>query len=507
MVRARRVFNVQQITKNKLGAVTFPCCGNFLVTMLLAGMLLVSAGCGQTAKPVISPAAGQVYTYFGGPFIVAGSPVGAPSAAAFDHLANQVAVSSTIINVTSGTPVQVPVNTINGSFTSADTGFLAITEYYVTTSTGIPSAQNPPITGAWAVEIPGAGTLANFLSVYTGSTPPKISAAPTAMAQNTACPNFLAPSPFLYVTIPYAGQITDLVDYGVVGISSQGSAVTFSTQPYLVGSIPQTTSTVTGACSQTALGALTSYPLNTYGTTGPRPELISMGSSGFLVSYFNPGPSGGVGAFGGATGVIGVAEPSSALGVSSIISAQYNGFIFSPSNPLKQSNGYDITVLASAFGDYTATSQACSVLEASLAANNGQGGMVPVLPSPNSIYGGEFLTVTSEGSVNDPTGAAGSENCDVVIDLGTQDPNHNGSFPNATVFIGSNFPPFNASNPWTCSSGVCAVSFPAAAIVGQVQGQYVIFVTASALSTPPAQLPNGSGSQVQPVGIYLFQKM
>ena len=263
---------------------------------------------------------------------------------------------------------------------------------------------------------------------------------------------------------------------------------------------------MTGGCSQTVFGALTAYPLNTFGTAGPLPELISIGSAGLLVSNFNP-VLGGLGAFGGGTGVIGVAEPSSALDVNSAISAKYNGFIFSPSNSVKQSNGYDITVLASAFGNHTAGSQTCSTLQASLAANNAQGGKVPVLPSPNSIYGGEFLTVAAAGSVNDPTGASGSENCDVVIDLGTQDPNNNGLFPNATVFIGSNFPPFSVSHPWTCG-GACAVSFPAAAIAGQVQGHYVIFVAANKVSTPPAQLPDGAGNFApQPVGIYLFEKM
>jgi hypothetical protein len=218
---------------------------------------------------------------------------------------------------------------------------------------------------------------------------------------------------------------------------------------------------------------------------------------------------GGLGAFGGGTGVIGVAEPSSQVSVSSVISAHYNGFIFSPSNTVKQAYGYDITVLASAFGNNTATSQACSALQTSLAANNGQGaGTVPVLPSPNSIYGGEFLVASGSGLVNDPTGAQGSEDCDVVIDLGSQDPNNNGFFPNATIFVGSNFPPFSVANPWTCDGGVCAVSFPAAAVVGQVQGSYVIFIRASSVSNPAAQLPDGSGFfQPQPIGIYLFQKM
>jgi hypothetical protein len=40
-----------------------------------------------------------------------------------------------------------------------------------------------------------------------------------------------------------------------------------------------------------------------------------------------------------------------------------------------------------------------------------------------------------------------------------------------------------------------------------VQGKYVIFVVASAVSSPAAQLPNSTGGAIaQPVGIYMFQK-
>ena len=503
MVMARQVLKFRRITTNELGALASSRLENFLLKALLVSLLHFSAGCGETAKPVVSPTAAQVDTYFGGPFNVTGSSV-MQSAAAFDHTANQIAVSGHIISNASGTPVQVPVNIINGTFVSTDTGFLAITETLAPTSGEPPSPQNPAITGAWAVEIPGAGTLANFLSLHTTG---PISAGPTAMAQNTACPNFTAPSPFLFVSVPNAALVTDTADYGVVQISSQGSAVTFAVQPFLVGSNPQLPSTVTGGCSQTLFGAVTAYPLNTFGNSGPLPELISIGSSGLLVSSFDPS-LGGLGAFTAGTGVMGVAAPSAALDVNSVISMKYDGFIFSPSNPVRQSSGYDITVLASAFGNHAAQSQACSTLQASLAANNGQGGKVPVLPSPNSIYGGEFLTVSVAGSVNDPTGASGSENCDVVIDLGAQDATSSGLFPNATVFIGSNFPPFGVSNPWTCGGGVCAVSFPAAAIVAQVQGHYVIFLRATGSSIPPAQLPDGAGNlALQPVGIYLFQKM
>ncbi len=481
-------------------------CDKVLSTMLLglSFAVLGFGGCGQTAKPVTTPSANPVDSYFGGPFSVPGSVL-VRSSSTFDHAANQIGVSGFISKSVNGTATTVPTAVMNGTFVAGDTGFLKITENLAPGSSGVISAQNPPLTGAWAVEIPGAGALANLLNVGGIS----VSAAPIAMAENTVCPDSSPQAPFLYVTVPNASLTSDTADYGSVTISVQGSALNFSAQPFLIGPLQQPSSSVTGGCSITDLGALTAYPLNSFATTSNL-ELISIASSGLLVSNFSSQGSGGssAGAFGGGTGVIGVAEPSGPVDVSAVIGAQYNGFVYAPLNRVTES--YDITVLASAFGDHTATSQACSTLQSSLAANNGQGaGTVPALPSANSLYGGEFLTTTSTGTANDPTGAEGSENCDVVIDLGIQDSANNGSFPNATVFIGSDYPPYSVSNPWICSDtgSTCAVSFPAAAIVGTVQGQYAIFVVASAVSSPPARLPdNFGGRPAQPVSIYLFQK-
>lgn len=470
--------------------------------VILLGLCIAalgSGGCGQTATPVTSPATGQVDSYFGGPFNVSGSDFG-KSSAVFDHTTNQIGVSAFL----STTTAQVPTSILNGTFARADTGFLSITENFATTGSGVLIAENPPITGAWAVEIPGAGVLANYLNLQSAGSGVAASAAPVAMAENTACPNFASQTPFLYVTVPNPSLTSDTADYGRVNISVQGSAVTFGTTPFLVGPVAQPASTVTGGCSTSNLGALTAYPLNSFGSAS-NSDLISIGASSFLVSSFTNTGGGGRGAFGGGSGVIGVAEPSQPVNVSAVIGAQYNGFLYAPLNAPNQN--YNSTVLASAFGDHTASSLACSALQTSLMANNGQGAnTVPVLPSANTLYGGEFLTITGTGEVNDPSGTSGSENCDVAIDLGTQDSATNGLFPHATVFIGSNFPPFSSSNPWICSQtgSVCAISFPAAAVVGQVQGQYVILVVASAASSPPAQLPGGA--QNQPIGIYLFQK-
>jgi hypothetical protein len=467
-------------------------------TMLLVICLaaLGFSGCGETAKPVTPASANLVNSYFGSPFSVSGSAV-STSVSKFDHSVGGIGVTAFFRSV--------PTEILNGTFATSPTGFLNVTENFATTSSVGISPQNPPLTGAWAVEIPGAGALANFLNSPGGARP---NAAPTAMAENTACPNFQQSAPFLYVTVPNAAVTSNSADYGALGIATQGSAVTLSAQPYLIGLRALTASTVTGGCSDVFYGPLTAYPLNSFGVPS-NVELIAIGQSGLLVSSFTSGSSGASpGAFGGGTGVIGIAAPSSPVDASAVVGGQYNGFIYAPQNGVSAS--YDITVLASAFGDNAATSQACSGLQSSLGANNGQGARtVAALPSANTLYGGEFRTTAGSVTVNDPTGATGSENCDVAIDLGMEDSANHGLFPNATVFIGSSYPPFSDANPWNCfgTTHVCAVSFPAAAVVGKVQGQYVIFVVTSATSNPAAQLPNGQGSPIaQPVGIYLFQK-
>jgi hypothetical protein len=464
-------------------------------------LALLNAGCGgQTAKPVVSPAAGQVDSYFGGPFATPGNVFG-ESLSSFDHVANQISVSSFLKTQTA----QVPTGVLSGSFASADSGFLNITENFTTVS-GVITPQNPPLGGAWAVEIPGSGVLANLLNVNSSSL--SVGAAPVAMVENTTCPNFSNPFPFLYVTVPNANVAANTADYGTVLVSALGSAVTFNAQPFLIGLPPLPTSSVTGGCSTTNFGQLTAYPLNSFATLS-NVELISVGRLGLLASSYLGGESGSSpGAFGGGAGVIGTAELNSPLDISAVVNTKYDGFLFSPLNKVQET--YDITMLASAFGNHAATSPACSALQTSLVGNNGQGaGTVPVLPSFNTLYGGEFLVPMSTGTANNPTGANGSENCDVAIDFGPQDSTVNGLFPNATVFVGSNYPPFSASNPWLCSDtgSTCAVSFPAAAIVGSVQGRFVIFVTASTLSSPPARLPDAFGGRpAQPLGIYLFQK-
>ncbi len=116
------------------------------VQVLCLAALLYLAGCGQTANPVTPAAANQVNSYFGSPF-----GFGASSVSKFDHSVGQIGVTSFITTTAGG---RVPAEILNGTFVTSPTSFLSITENFATSS-GVIRAQNPPLTGAWAVEIPG----------------------------------------------------------------------------------------------------------------------------------------------------------------------------------------------------------------------------------------------------------------------------------------------------------------------------------------------------------------
>src|SRR5215472_15517253 len=103
----------------------------FAVLSVCLCFAVFGLGCSQTAPPVTTPAADKVNTYFGGPFSVAGSSVGR-SSSSFDHSADQIGVSALVNNQS----LLVPTQVLSGSFTPANTGFLAVTENFLTTSSG-----------------------------------------------------------------------------------------------------------------------------------------------------------------------------------------------------------------------------------------------------------------------------------------------------------------------------------------------------------------------------------
>jgi len=498
--------------------------GAAALAILAAGL----GGCGQTAKTITAPSVNQVHTYFGAAVTSTSGVV------TIDRTGNQITQSQP------GGPTGVaPTANISGTFAASPTSFITITEIFAPDQVDHPgvsggSALPCPLHGSWGLEIPGDGALVNLLSIGTSTSPvfctspppivPPAQAGPFLLAESSSCPSFAAPTTFLYITLPTTSANPESADYGTVSISNQGNAVTFHAQPFMIGQpTPLPASTVTGGCSISPFGVpVTAYPLNSNANSGVNgTELFAISPGGLLVDSAPLGnPNGGaLGQNNNSSGAIGVAMPASSVDVSAVVGAKYSGFLYAPQldaggtfrlttdgdgNPLI----YDAAVLASAYGDNAGNSPACMVLQNSVAANlvsAGNGGTIAAPPSSSTtLFGGEFKN-------SDPSGASGmTERCDVAIDLGQQDSQSNGLFPNATIFIGENYPPATdtsvISMPCMGSSGLpCAFAFPAAAIVGKVNGQFVVFVTTPNLA--PTLPSDAIGDTVQtPVSIYLFQK-
>src|SRR5262249_7340206 len=125
MLIAARAFQSGRATLNNTSRPTnYEKPQRFRVATLCVAALLFS-GCGETAKPVTAPSAGKVDFFFGSAFVVPG-PAWGKSSTPFDHSARHVAFPSFPPNQ----PAQVPTQLINGSFATADTGFLGITENF-----------------------------------------------------------------------------------------------------------------------------------------------------------------------------------------------------------------------------------------------------------------------------------------------------------------------------------------------------------------------------------------
>jgi hypothetical protein len=195
---------------------------------------------------------------------------------------------------------------------------------------------------------------------------------------------------------------------------------------------------------------------------------MGIGPSGLLVEENQPGSNASLGynnLLGAGTGTVGLPMPSSALNTSSVIGAQYLGFIFDAGHFFGTTviEGNATHLASFGFSSSPASTPACS----SFIAQTGT--------LSNGIYGGDFKN-------DDPsTSSTGFGNCDFAIDLGTtQSPA--GLYPNVTVWIGSSY----AAN----ASGK-TYSFPAVAITGQLDGKYALFVLGV--------------DSTQPWGIYLLQ--
>ena len=351
-------------------------------------------------------------------------------------------------------------------------------------SSASPSSQ----TRSSAVEIPNQAALAeveasNSYGTFTTFTP---------LVPTQFCPSLQSPQSFQFVTIPRNSSNngwnpnTDTA-YGSVSVSTSGSAVKFSnitqyTLPATNGGTPGTpTNPASGSaattCSATLFGETMSIPnADTVQDPGGTSQssspsaTVGISPSGFLLEDSGSGQGGSSydNVLGAGYGAIGLQQPSSALNTSTVVAAHYQGILYGAHDGSIGSIGGPGFRLIGSFGDPTQTAANCPH-DLTTSVPNGA----------SVIYGGEFAN-------NDPSSNAYG-NCDLAIDLGTQNATTNGLYDKATIYVSASFLPYNSSmQPY---------HFAAVAIAGQIAGKYAIFLIG--LDT--------AGNPQQPWGIYLLQ--
>jgi hypothetical protein len=263
---------------------------------------------------------------------------------------------------------------------------------------------------------------------------------------------------FQFVTLPTSKWTasTDIA-YGSVQVNSvqttsSGNTWNFSnlTQFTLAKTQSQSGATLpSGICAQSAVGTVVSIPPSS--STG-NTITVAAGPSGFLI--MNNGPN--------TSGAVGLIQPSSPLSASSVLSANYLGFISEPAIPIPLS-GVPAANQVAFFGCPNS----------------------PCTASGTSLVGGAFPN-------DDPTQPA---NTNITINLGTQNATNNGLFDSATVTIPD--PGSACAAPGvrgTDSQGNPTCAVPASAVAGNPENRFAIFLIAQ-------DVINQS-----PMAIYLFQE-
>jgi hypothetical protein len=431
--------------------------------LLLAALWLAGCSSSSTSSSVVTPQSTQ-NSYFG----PATSSNLSRATFAIDHTASTFAQ----FNYQSSAGNEQYVSN-SGTFTTLPNGVLNIGVTYGGGNGIQGTLYSPPQSGNWAVEWPGQAGLVGLLGQ------PFVPIVP-----NQACPSFPNAETFQFVALPLAGDKTGTA-YGSVSIATSGGTVNFSNigQFNVSGGAPANPSpaSVSGTCSPTVFGQTISMP-NVATVTNPGngqtetpSATIAIGPSGFLVedNGYTANPAAYQNTLGAGTGAMGLPMPSATVTTSALIAAQYAGFIYgtgAAGNNIKNLAAVPASSRIASFG-YPNLQAAC-----------------PAPPAPQTatmLYGGEFAG-------NNPAANA-SGNCDFAIDFGTEDPKNNGLYPAATVWLGSAFPGNTTGKSY---------SFPAVAIVGQLQGKYAILLIG--LDTVGLQTVS-QGQQSQDWGVYLLQ--
>ncbi|MGA9673483.1 MAG: hypothetical protein WBQ94_30105 [Terracidiphilus sp.] len=403
-----------------------------------------------------------------------------------DHVGNTFVVTSYNF-ATGGTAIGGSIQD-SGSVSQLGSG---IYDLDITYLLGGYTLGPPPLTGNWLVEMPGQAALNELEATSSGIT--FTSFAP--LAPTSSCPSYSSSQSFQFVTIPNklstkttisAGGWNPKIEtaFGSFSVTTNANSVNFAnigqfTLPSANGGAPgapvnPAPSSAAAACSSTFFGDTISYPTSSTVTDpgGPTQSIppsatIAIGPTGFLVEDAGS-PSGTdtslppyENLLGAGYGAIGLPKPAAALTTTSLVSAQYQGILYgaaSGSSAPISSPGFR---LIGSFGYPKSQTPSCAGLPAQTSSNT-------------ILYGGEFNN-------NDPSANAFG-NCDLAIDLGSQDASNNGLYTGVNVYVSTSFPH---------NDGSSASPFRAVAVAGQINGKYAIFLIGV--------------DAIQPWGIYLLQ--
>ena len=168
--------------KNGLAAQTL--C-RWLGLTLAASLGLMAAGCSTTTTLATTTAPANPSQRYFAPTV--GDQYA--STYAIDHTANTFVRD--VYGFDGSTAAGATV-TDSGAISTLSNGVVSLAISYNESTSGVQTIDNPPLTGNWAVELPGEAALIG-MKAYSNFTP----AVPTE-----SCPNLATPETFLFVTIP-----------------------------------------------------------------------------------------------------------------------------------------------------------------------------------------------------------------------------------------------------------------------------------------------------------------
>ena len=303
----------------------------------------------------------------------------------------------------------------------------------------------------FALEIPGRAALIRYGNIFEPLTP---------LAPADACTTINGTVTYDYITVPGKSSPPNWLPdrdttYGSFQVTTDGTTWTISNVAQFTLSGAQPDNPGTGVPTAFCGIGLAGYAVTAASDQMNPPvatATMGFGATGFFLEDNGSAQATPVGvvpsnALGAGVGAIGIVQPSSPVDTSNVVAEQYLGFYYEPG----VHGGGAVTQLAS-FG--------CS------------GSTCPPPPTHTSIIGGVFPNTGGSSPVDEPDQPA-SQN--VIIDLGMQDSKNNGLYPTASVTI----------------SGV---TFPAASVVGSLDGKFAIFLIAQDKITNT------------PLAIYLFQR-